>query len=374
MKKTTEDNIIGLRQANAMVAIMALGFSFFPVVIENNLPKAGVYFLFSAIGMLLWFAARSCYRQHKQGEQIEPARIYTLIALFYTNIMLFSIYIGVWANPVQLAGSFMGFMVVALFMFIAPPAFNLCLTLSAMVVFVTSAVIIKDSSLWVFDLANALLACIIGLVFGWRITRYRISAMVSAGKLEEERNNYKIQSTMDELTQLKNRRDFEQAFDRFMRNHRSSDRWMCIALIDVDCFKKYNDHYGHLKGDESLQAIGKLLNDIREGMGVYAARIGGEEFALIWFEERDWSRVNDIVTWIHRGVRDLNIHHERSIAEAYLTVSIGVYVSQCGLSGDERRRFIYEQADKALYQAKESGRNCSIISGEDFEQYKITVQ
>ncbi|MCL2100456.1 MAG: GGDEF domain-containing protein, partial [Fibromonadales bacterium] len=74
-----------------------------------------------------------------------------------------------------------------------------------------------------------------------------------ANKLEDERNHYFDKSTIDELTQLKNRRDFMDTFKRYLSNYRQSDNFLCIAIMDIDFFKKYNDHYGHLAGDECLQ-------------------------------------------------------------------------------------------------------------------------
>jgi diguanylate cyclase (GGDEF)-like protein len=189
-------------------------------------------------------------------------------------------------------------------------------------------------------------------------------------RLEEERNEYRDQSTIDELTRLKNRRDFKQTFNRYLNNFRSSDDLLCIVILDIDCFKNYNDFYGHPKGDECLRSLGKAFIELSESENFYAARIGGEEFSMLWFE-KDRVEAENIVIKIFDAVNDLEIPHEKTnVANVnHVTVSIGLYVIRCGSSNDMEA--IYKFADMALYEAKNNGRNRAVISGEDFKQYKL---
>jgi diguanylate cyclase (GGDEF)-like protein len=129
--------------------------------------------------------------------------------------------------------------------------------------------------------------------------------------------------------------------------------------MDIDFFKNYNDHYGHPKGDKCLRSIGKLLNSLNESMSVYAARIGGEEFALIW-HEKDAMYIDKTVSQIQQMINELNIPHEKSITAPHITVSVGIHTLRCGTSNDIRS--LYDYADKALYDAKRSGRNRAVIS------------
>ncbi|MDR0474312.1 MAG: GGDEF domain-containing protein, partial [Treponema sp.] len=183
----------------------------------------------------------------------------------------------------------------------------------------------------------------------------------NAGKLEEERNNYYDQSTIDELTGLKNRRDFMQTFQRRLSSYRSTDDWLCIAIMDIDFFKNYNDHYGHLKGDECLRSIGRALNSLRD-KGVYAARVGGEEFALIWYEN-DTMHIDETASLIRQKINELNIPHEKSKAASNITISVGIHTIRCGASNDGQS--LYDNADKALYEAKRGGRNRTVIYEHD---------
>jgi diguanylate cyclase (GGDEF)-like protein len=132
--------------------------------------------------------------------------------------------------------------------------------------------------------------------------------------------------------------------------------------MDIDFFKNYNDHYGHSQGDECLRSIGKVLNSLSDSMGVYAARVGGEEFALIW-HEKETMHIDDTVSRIQQMINELNIPHEKSKVSSHITVSIGIHTIRCGTSNDGHS--LYENADKALYEAKRSGRNRAIIYERD---------
>jgi len=172
---------------------------------------------------------------------------------------------------------------------------------------------------------------------------------------------YKHEATVDTLTQLKNRRDFDLTFQRYLNNYRESDHYLCLAIIDIDFFKNYNDYYGHPKGDECLRAIGGTLNDLQNELDIYAARLGGEEFALLWFE-KDRNGINNVISQIQRLIEDLNIPHVKSTVAKRLTVSIGIHITRCGEGNSVQE--MYASADNALYEAKVNGRNRAVVFGE----------
>jgi diguanylate cyclase (GGDEF)-like protein len=265
----------------------------------------------------------------------------------------------VWANPGKIAGSFIGILICVLFLFNISPVLYLSLMLGTVAIYIFTVIRYKVPSVWNYDIQNALFAGAVGLIFGWQIIMNRLSMASIAGKLEDERNNYYDQSTVDELTQLKNRRDFMQTFQRFLSNYRQTDNFLCIAIMDIDFFKNYNDHYGHPAGDECLRAVGRTLKSLTDSAGIYTARVGGEEFALVWFEE-EAGNAGNVASQVNQMIRDLNIPHEKSAAAPHVTVSIGLHVSQCGTSDDIHT--LYNIADKALYAVKNSGRDCTVVS------------
>jgi len=359
------NNLIRLSQTNIVMAIFTGVFSLYPVFFQKDFFSMGVYLFSALIAVLL-----AVYSNYKMQRQHDNNRfIYFITIAYYVNTMLFGIYLSVFSSPDKPASIFLCFLICALLMFINPPLFNFFLTVGAMAVFIITTIIIKDSDNASLDIINVLLAGAFSIFFNWHISKLRIGLELSATMLEEERNKYFDQSTIDELTKLKNRRDFMQTFHRYLSNYRTSDDWLCIAICDIDFFKNYNDHYGHPMGDECLRSVGKVLGGLMESMGVYAARVGGEEFALLWFEQ-DASHADEIVSHVTSSIIGLKIPHEKSRVAQFVTISIGVYVERCGSPTTAQE--LYDLADKALYCAKEGGRNCAVIKGESIKEYKIT--
>ncbi|MDR0464517.1 MAG: GGDEF domain-containing protein, partial [Treponema sp.] len=350
MNYVFNNNLLSLRQGNTLLAVFAVVFAFFPMVIEQDILKGFIYLGVAFIAMIMSFIANFIMQQINVNTRI----IYPLVILFYVNLMFFGIFLSVLTNPDGNATIYSCFIICSLLLYVFPPHFNLILTVCSLTVFMITSVFIKDFSIWVYDVVNALVAGFLGLYFSWHFTKLRLGLEISANKLEDERNKYVDQSITDELTQLKNRRDFMVTFNRFLSNYRASDDWLCVAIADIDFFKLYNDHYGHPKGDDCLREIGAALNSLGS-IGVYAARVGGEEFALLWFE-KDPANVDNVILHWTETIRNLNILHEKSKVSKYVTMSVGVYVVRCGTHHDIQ--VLYDLADKALYTAKGSGRNC----------------
>jgi len=352
-------NISGLLKTNAVIAFLMIGFIYVPLYLDRNLVKALFYIGSGAIAAFLYFFIRYKFRVKYKEKRINKNLVYTLITLSYINVIFFGIYLGVWANPGHIAGSFLAIQISALLLFNIPPLFYHCLTICSTVVFIVIVFIVKSPSQYNIDIPNALFAGAVSLNFGWQIIRNRLFWVSLTEKIENERDSYFDQSTVDELTQLKNRRDFMNKFQRSLTNHRQSDNYLCVAILDVDFFKNYNDHYGHPKGDECLRTVGRALKNLQSKLNIYAARIGGEEFALIWFDN-DAINIQNIASIVNNAIYDLNIPHEKSDVAPYVTVSIGIHVALCGASNDINT--LYNSADKALYAAKRNGRNRAVIS------------
>jgi diguanylate cyclase (GGDEF)-like protein len=365
INKLFMDNLRNLYQANAIVAVLAFLFAVLSIIMDKNFlsVQVGVCLAAALIALLMAF-----FTYYKLQTYATNHFIYLLTTIYYANLMGFGLYMGVWSIPDKLATVFLCFLICALLMFINPPQFNLCLTASAIIVFTVSAILVKQFDTWILDVINVSIAGAISLFFTWHISKLRIGLELSTTMLENERDGYFDQSTIDELTQLKNRRDFQQTFKRYLSNYRTSDTWLCVAIIDIDFFKLYNDHYGHPGGDECLRAVGRVLNSLKDSHDVYAARVGGEEFALLWFEN-EIPHVDVVVSHLQGLIKELRIPHAKSKVLPYVSISMGVYVERCGIPTDTQT--MYDMADKALYNAKEGGRNCAVITGSTVEQYKV---
>jgi diguanylate cyclase (GGDEF)-like protein len=345
-------NIFNLRAINATVAVLSAFFAVFPIITENNFVKAEFYFIATAIALFLFIFSTYKSRQFKKGKQISNKLIYILFFVYYANVMYLGLYLAVWAEPGKIAGSFIGILICALFPFVISPVFYYSLTFAIMIFYITVVIMFKDPKVWNYDIQNGLFAGIVTLVFGWQTIMYRMTSALNISKLEAE-------NIIDALTQLKNRRDFMNTFQRFISNHRQSDEFLCIAILDIDFFKNYNDHYGHPQGDECLRSVGKALNNLSKDMGIYTARVGGEEFALLWHIEKS-SDAEKTGWYVNQLIKDLNIPHEKSSVAPYITVSVGIHTAKCGISHDIKD--LYNLADTALYTAKKNGRNCTVVS------------
>ena len=129
---------------------------------------------------------------------------------------------------------------------------------------------------------------------------------------------------------------------------------LSLILIDVDGFKAYNDKYGHLGGDECLRLIAKALDLSVYRGGDFAARFGGEEFAVI-LPGTDEAGAAVIGERIRQAVRKLNIEH---LGSPFLTVTVSAGVAAtCLTARDASPEDLIERADRALYAAKAAGRD-----------------
>ncbi|MEO6897038.1 MAG: diguanylate cyclase [Caldimonas sp.] len=160
-------------------------------------------------------------------------------------------------------------------------------------------------------------------------------------------------STTDALTQVGNRRLFDQTLKAEWQRAARHGTSLALLMIDVDHFKEYNDHYGHPAGDEVLRQIARLVAEsVRRG-GELVARYGGEEFVLL-LPGADLDAARIVAERCRQGVADARIEHRASGSSAWVGVSIGV-ASQVAASGIDSHTLV-ETADAALYRAKRCGR------------------
>jgi diguanylate cyclase (GGDEF)-like protein len=162
----------------------------------------------------------------------------------------------------------------------------------------------------------------------------------------------------DGLTGIQNRRMFDQHIARVWQQAVREEERVAVLLVDIDCFKDYNDRYGHQAGDECLRAVAVSLSQCARRPLDFVARYGGEEFAIVLYEaSREY--VAEVLTRIQRSIAELNIPHEASLVASRLTVSIGAaFVLP---AANRTLEGLIQLADEALYKAKEEGRNRVIV-------------
>jgi diguanylate cyclase (GGDEF)-like protein len=162
----------------------------------------------------------------------------------------------------------------------------------------------------------------------------------------------------DGLTGIQNRRMFDQHIQRIWQQAVREQERVAVLLADIDCFKDYNDRYGHQAGDECLRAVAVSLSQCARRPLDFVARYGGEEFAVVLYEaSREY--VAEVLTRIQRSIAELNIPHEASRVASRLTVSIGAAFILP--SSNRTHDGLIQLADEALYSAKEQGRNRVVV-------------
>ena len=165
-------------------------------------------------------------------------------------------------------------------------------------------------------------------------------------------------SYRDGLTNVANRRMFDSALEVEWANATNNRTPLSMIMLDIDYFKQYNDHYGHIRGDECLKQVAAVLSKAATRARDFFARYGGEEFVLI-LPEADAKAALQVAQRCRKLVLDEAIVHEKSQVAEVVTVSIGV--ATIIPANQDRHIDFMETVDRRLYKAKQLGRNCIAV-------------
>jgi diguanylate cyclase (GGDEF)-like protein len=191
--------------------------------------------------------------------------------------------------------------------------------------------------------------------FSWQVLLLFVLLRRASEQLEDfaEKNRTLTEETQrDPLTGLRNRRGFDDRLHAALGEARRSGGQVALLTLDLDHFKAYNDHFGHLAGDEALRSVARAISTVITRSRDVACRVGGEEFAVV-LPFTDDAGAMTIAERIRAAVLHLRVAHAPNAPFPTLTVSVGVAVG----SGAQSSLTLYESADRALYRAKRMGRN-----------------
>src|SRR6478672_1900266 len=174
---------------------------------------------------------------------------------------------------------------------------------------------------------------------------------------------------LDSLTQIANRRRLDQYLGGEWLRLQQEQKPLSLILCDVDYFKLYNDTYGHQAGDSCLKKVAGAISCAVQHPEDLVARYGGEEFAVV-LSNTNLEAANLVVDTIRSEIQQLRIAHSSSLVSEYITVSMGVVslVPQKGLTV----KLLIAAADKALYEAKQQGRDRAIVYSCEWESLKLS--
>lgn len=204
--------------------------------------------------------------------------------------------------------------------------------------------------------------------FSVRVTRFEIGGAIrvvvahqniTQRKLAEiallaANSRLEVLSLTDGLTGIPNRRSFERTLENEWKRHQRAALPFSLALIDVDLFKKFNDSCGHLLGDDCLHSLAQAIQLSIRRPSDSVARYGGEEFVVI-MPNTDHNGAGRVAENIRLQVGALKIVHPSSPISSYVTISLGVATALPAKNDSAKTLLIL--ADKALYQAKSTGRD-----------------
>lgn len=192
-----------------------------------------------------------------------------------------------------------------------------------------------------------------------RLSAAQLDHLDDLRRLLEETLVLRALSLIDPLTGLFNRRHLDQVLSAEWRRAYRHLLPLSVLLIDIDHFKAYNDTYGHLRGDECLKRVANLLRARIQRAGDLVARYGGEEFVLV-LPQTPLAGATQVAERVRSALAEARIEH-RGAPLGYLTLSVGGAVAAEDLDLERGEQSLIAEADAALYEAKDGGRNAARV-------------
>lgn len=189
-------------------------------------------------------------------------------------------------------------------------------------------------------------------------------------KLKNVNKKLENASYTDSLTALHNRRYFNFIYERELKRAKRNKSYITFMMLDIDYFKQYNDTYGHIEGDNALKSVAKVLKMTLKRPSDYVFRLGGEEFGVL-LSETDESNSAILARKICDSIRAMEIQHENSKINEYLTISIGAVC--CVADEALHEEILISRADEMLYEAKDTGRDRYIITSNVSESTPLKI-
>lgn len=180
-------------------------------------------------------------------------------------------------------------------------------------------------------------------------------------RLETEKDKAQQSAMTDGLSGIPNRRYFDETLDKELYRLKRSGSPLALIMLDIDHFKKYNDRYGHVAGDDCLKLVAETIRSNIGRAPDFAARYGGEEFAIV-MPDTDIHGAMIVAERLRLSIESLGVPHEDSSTAAHVTISLGV--ASVYPETIDSPEVLVRLADEALYEAKHSGRNRSVVAAD----------
>lgn len=355
-------NLLTLKRISVISLLVTAPLSFaFGFLLHNHIGAllcAGTF----AFMLAVFFLCRSLLSGALQKSTRTANWLVLLVSLI---VYALGIYSGVAANEGELSVVIVWLFLLVQICFDLPPLQNALTVLPCGALFMALTCVIKSAPKCYYDVMYAFCSIVVGLYVSHHQTQLALDNIIAKNCLTEANFALYHTCTTDELTGLSNRRMVFERFDDVLERCVASGADVACVVLDIDDYKQYNDTYGHPEGDTLLKRIGQTLAAYGDEHGIDIGRIGGEEFLAVWQEssvEHCISAAEDLRYAIER----MGIPHKTASDHPIVTVSVGL----CMLPPASARRAYY-YADKALYRAKDAGKNCCCRYDADTGEYVI---
>lgn len=292
----------------------------------------------------------------------------SLVYLVSVIMYLFGILSGT-----VLSGGELGVLSVWMFLLVqisfdVPPVQNALTVIPFAAIYLVVSKQFKTPERWQMDVVYTLISASVGLYISRHQTKLALDNIIAQSNLLTANFALYHTATTDELTGLMNRRMLFDRYDAILREAEQKQRSIACVVLDIDDYKQFNDRYGHPEGDALLRRIGSILLDYSARQGIDIGRIGGEEFLAVWQEE-DEARCERVAEDLRNTIERMAIPHEGALDHDRVTMSVGLCLLPSAMA-----QGAYLHADKALYRAKDAGKNCSCRYDVSSGQYHLLCE
>ena len=286
-----------------------------------------------------------------QREKLKYANALVLLVSIVAYAL--SIYVGVMGQTRELAVMAVWMFLLVQISFHLPPLQNALTVLTNLALFFILTGWLKPAPEKYYDMLYAGMSVVAGLLISHHQTRTAMDNIIAKNCLTQANFALYHTCTTDELTGLSNRRMLFEKYDAVERSCADCGCSLACIVLDIDDYKQYNDAFGHPEGDALLRGIGAALHAYGEENNIEIGRIGGEEFLAVWME-KDASRAERVAEELRAAVARMRIPHASTADHRFVSMSAGFCVLPPALA---KRAYFF--ADKALYRAKDAGKNRS---------------
>lgn len=300
------------------------------------------------------------------AQPLRPAHhVKTLVFLISSVMYLCGIYSGT-----QLSSGELGVLSVWMFLLVQisfdiPPMQNLLTVFLFSTLFLAIDRQVKTPERWYQDVIYTHISVIVGLFISYHQSHLALDNIISKNNLLKANFALYHTATTDELTGLMNRRMLFDRYDAISNECAEIESSMACVILDIDDYKQFNDSYGHPEGDALLRKIGAILCAYSDEMSIDIGRIGGEEFLAVWREESQ-ARCERVAEELRCAIEGMSVPNAGATDHPHVTMSVGLCLLPYA-----KARGAYLSADKALYRAKEAGKNCSCCFDDETGTYRV---